>query len=72
MAIEKTYAMRKAKELATFYHQQRNGGRAKVSELANILGVPVNHVPYIASMVNGLYRTTCENEPAYTNNIEDV
>lgn len=66
------FPLSKAMKLASFFNNQRNGGIAKVSELANVLRVPVAYVPYIASKVKGLYRTTWENEPAFTNDIKSV
>jgi hypothetical protein len=66
------FSLSKTIKLVSFFNNQRNGGIAKVSELANVLGVPAAYIPYIASKIKGLYRTTWENEPAYTNDIKSV
>lgn len=62
----------KVAQMRAMFAVQRDGGIFKQSEIAKELKVSFCFIPVLAKLVGGLYRTTWEGEPAYTNDLRSV
>lgn len=62
----------KVAQMRAMFAVQRGGGIFKQSEIAKELKVSFCFIPILAKLVGGLYLTTWEGEPAYTNDLRCV